>query len=413
MTTPTPTTTKRHRRGTHRACPPAETWARIAPLAPAAGVTRVADVTGLDTVGIPVALAIRPASRSVAVAAGKGLTQTAARVSALMESLESFHAERVDRPLTTATFRDLARDGATAVLDPARLPQPRMARWHPDLPLRWIAAADLATGARTWLPYEVVHTDFRWPPPPDAGCFAASSNGLAAGNTRPEAIVHALCELIERDANALWGARGEDDRRARRIDLATIINEDACALLDRYAAARVGVAVWETTTDAGVPAFLCAAVDDDLDPFRPLPAAGGAGCHPDRTVALLRALTEAAQTRVTMIAGSRDDITIAAHAAMLDPVRRHDERAIVRDGGAGGGRPFDDGPPGGAGASAEDDLAWLRARLAAVGVDQVVVVDLTRPDLDLPVVRVVAPGLEGLPQPGTTPGPRLRRMLAP
>ena len=82
--------------GTRREVAPAETLRRIRPLLRRAGITRLADVTGLDWIGIPVYQAIRPNSRNLSVAQGKGLTRTQAKVSALMESLESFHAERIE-----------------------------------------------------------------------------------------------------------------------------------------------------------------------------------------------------------------------------------------------------------------------------------------------------------------------------
>src|SRR5207249_2958495 len=97
--------------GTHRTVPPAETVARLRPLMAGFGITRLADVTGLDRIGLPVFQAIRPLSRSVSVAQGKGLTADAARASALMEAVETWHAERIDRPLRLARERDLRAAG--------------------------------------------------------------------------------------------------------------------------------------------------------------------------------------------------------------------------------------------------------------------------------------------------------------
>jgi ribosomal protein S12 methylthiotransferase accessory factor len=74
---------KAHRRGCHRAVAPHETLARLRPLLAGMGITRVADITGLDRIGIPVFVACRPNSRSLAVSQGKGLDADAARVSAI------------------------------------------------------------------------------------------------------------------------------------------------------------------------------------------------------------------------------------------------------------------------------------------------------------------------------------------
>src|ERR1700733_2330877 len=85
--------------GTRRAASIAATWRRIAPLARRVGVTRIADHTGLDTIGIPVIAAIRPMARSLSTQHGKGATPAAARVSAVMEAIETFTAEQPRRSI--------------------------------------------------------------------------------------------------------------------------------------------------------------------------------------------------------------------------------------------------------------------------------------------------------------------------
>src|SRR5690242_11549896 len=71
----------------------------LQPKLAAVGITRLADVTGLDRVGLPVVLAVRPLGRSLAVSQGKGLTREQAAVSAILEAMELHHAERHRRPL--------------------------------------------------------------------------------------------------------------------------------------------------------------------------------------------------------------------------------------------------------------------------------------------------------------------------
>ena len=113
--------------------------------------------------------------------------------------------------------------------------------------------------------------------------------------------------MIERDAATLFDLRSEA-LQERRVDLASIDDLDCQTLLDRFAAAALAVAVWDMTSDVGVPAFRCHVMERDDEPgLLPLPAEGQ-GCHPEPAVALCRALTEAAQGRVTVIAGVRDDI---------------------------------------------------------------------------------------------------------
>ncbi|HEX3343020.1 MAG TPA: YcaO-like family protein, partial [Polyangiaceae bacterium] len=147
------------------------------------------------------------------------------------------------------------------------------------------------------------------------------------------------------------------------------------------------------TSDVGVPAFLCRIVDGSDEPFRRLGFAEGMGCHPSRAIALLRALTEAAQSRLVLIAGSRDDV-LREHYAEMRSVERVDRyRAELTE--ARGGRAFEDGP-GVENDTFDADLAWEVERLRDAGMERVVVVDLTKPELGIPVARVVVPGLEGL-----------------
>lgn len=392
-------TPKAYRRGTHRAVPPAETVARLRPLMPALGITRLADVTGLDRIGVPVFQAVRPLSRSVSVSQGKGLDADAARASALMEAAETWHAERADLPLRLARERDLPG----RVVDTAALPRVAGAPYDRDLPILWAEGRGLATGLPAWVPYEPVHTDYTLPQPAGTGLFLASTNGLASGNTREEAVVHALCELIERDAVSLWFRLGAGAQAATAVDLGALDDPACRAVVDRVRAAGFDLAAWHVTSDLGVPAYLCLLVDArDQDGHGGL----GAGCHPAREVALLRALTEAVQVRMTYISGARDDIAAEEYAAGSRADRLAKARRLAARQGAGlrlADLPTREHPDFAA------DTAWLLERLAAAGLGEPLMVDLMRPDLGIPVVRVVAPGLEGPDDhPSYVPGPRAR-----
>jgi ribosomal protein S12 methylthiotransferase accessory factor len=403
-----PLTLKRFREGTHRVITPAETVARVRPLMPAMGITRIANVTGLDTIGVPVVMVCRPGGRSLSVSQGKGLDLDAARASGLMESVEHFHAEQIRLPLLLDTWNELRQERRTA--DVTALPRFSFGAFHGDLRLLWIEGIDLIARASTWVPYEVVHTDYTLPLPTGSGAFFMSSSGLASGNHVLEAISHGICELIERDATTLWRASTEPLRRRTRIDLATIDDPGCREVLDRFERASVDAFVWETTTDIGVPAFSATIVDRDPNPERPIGPMGGMGCHPSRGIALLRALTEAALSRLTIITGSRDDVSHSptGTAGDLEAARRFQARMR----GAPPERSFRDAPDH-AGETFEDDLGWLLERLHASGLSQVVVVDLTRREIGIPVVRVVIPGLEPLDDvPGYTPGSRAKRRAA-
>jgi YcaO-like protein with predicted kinase domain len=394
---------KSYRHGTHRIVAPAETLARVGPLMGQMGITRIANITGLDRIGVPVVMVSRPNSRSIAVSQGKGLDLPAAKASGLMESVETFHAETITTPLKLGSYRQLAR--THPLVDVAGLPRSARSAYHDDEPILWIEGHDLVSRSPLWVPYELVHTDYTLPRGPAHGSFVANTNGLASGNHILEAVSHGIHEVIERDATALWK---HTRRRARRVLALETVDDAACRwVLDRFARANITVKVWDTTSDVGIASFNCLVLgrdDDSADPEF------GAGCHPVRAIALLRALTEAAQARTTYIAGSRDDFRAADYTPAQRARRLRDCRTLLT-----GDRPahaFRDVPTHDWD-SLDEDVSWALERLQAVGIRQVVAVDLTKPELGLDVVRVVIPGLEG-PDEGEgdhhVPGPRARAL---
>jgi ribosomal protein S12 methylthiotransferase accessory factor len=377
---------------------PDETLARVQPHLARMGITRLGNITGLDRIGIPVAVAVRPNSRSVSVSQGKGLDLPQAMASAAMEACEGFHAEEVG-PIRHAAYRDLAR--WARVVDPATLCG-GVRRFDAAAAIDWIEGSDLLRREPCWVPAEIVHTDYALPQPD--GYFLAGSNGLASGNHRVEAVNAALYELVERDAVACWMAQTLRQRVGVVVDLATVDDPDCRSLFDQYAAAGIAVRVWNISTDIGIAAFLCeirdpAAVDTRL-PGR----FHGSGCHADRGIALARAMTEAAQTRLTYIAGIRDDLSPTEYAAAPhDDLREALLGALEREIAP---IPFATAPSFATVDLAEDLRQALR-RLAATGLERVIAVDLTRPEFDIPVVRLVIPGLEWDPHhPNYRPGRR-------
>lgn len=402
-------TFKGHTLGTHRTVAPEETLRRIQPLLSKAGITRVANVTGLDVIGVPVVAVMRPNSRSIAVAQGKGLDLVAAKVSGIMESLENFHAERVRRPLFLASWEEMRSRGRT--LDLNALPRLAGSVLDPRAPFLWTEGHEILGRTSIWIPFELVHTSYTLPLPTSSGAFQLNDSGVASGNHPLEATSHAICELVERDAVTLWTYSPRPQQQTRKVNMRTITDESCRSVVDKFAAAGVRVGVWDVTTDTMIPTFVCMIADDPKEnQARPLASATGSGCHPSRSIALLRALTEAAQTRLTVIAGSRDDLSIATY-------RRGHDRTVATEAiemitATGGGRNFRDGP-GYAGASFHEDVAWELEQLRSINVEQIAVVDLTLPELQIPVVRVVIPGLEGIAGPSSfTPGKRLLGRLS-
>jgi YcaO-like protein with predicted kinase domain len=392
--------------GTSRTADAAATFARARKLFAPLGITRVANVTGLDCIGIPVVMVCRPNSRSLAVSQGKGVDLDAARASGVMETIELYHAERITLPLKLASYDELRYSHPIA--HPDRLPRIATGRFTPDTPLLWVEGVDVCSARPLWVPYELVHQNYTLPLPPGTGCFVLSSNGLASGNVPGEAVAHGLCEVIERDAKSLWRLSTLEGQDATGIQLDTITDPVCRGLLDAYERAQVAVGVWDMTSDVGVAAFTCVIVDRQDNPFRPLGPAEGMGCHPRREVALCRALTEAAQARLTLIAGSRDDngrtryrsarlASLSQYALGRLASRRARDFAEV---------------PSREHANPVAEVGHLIEALNRAGFEQVVVVDLTKPEIGIPVARVIVPGLEPYHHvPGYRPGKRAEQFL--
>jgi ribosomal protein S12 methylthiotransferase accessory factor len=358
---------------------------------PLMGITRLANITGLDCTGIPVYLAIRPNSRSLSTSQGKGLDTDSAKASALMESIEAWHAERIEHPLRYESYLELRRHAP--VVDISRLPTSASHPPHPNAPLLWLEGYDLLKQEPTWVPFEsvtfnmVAFAQAHHPPG-----FLRSNNGLASGNHLLEALVHGLCEVIERDAEALFLQDRWELRKKRQLDLATV--DDVCCreFLQRMERARMTVAAWDITSDLGIPSYSAMIVDsEESSQWRAIGTAGGSGSHLDPSIALLRALTEAAQSRTSRIAGSRDDTPLEDYALKGNA----DDQRLLRQALASPPPTWDFTRSASlATESFEGDLEVLLQALARAGIDSAVAVDLSKPKLGIPVVKVVVPGLE-------------------
>lgn len=271
----------------------------------------------------------------------------------------------------------------------------------------WVEGRDLADGSPLWVPLDLVTADYALDGPPSSGFLQATTNGLASGNTRGEALVHALAELVERDAHALWLALPPAARAETAIDPASIADPLCADLLACFAAAGIALAIWDITSDLGIPAFRVLALPGREEPG--VEAELGLGCHPDPGVALSRALTEAAQSRVTRISGARDDFAPESYAAPARAARRAAALRALSE--AVPPRRRFEAVRGCAAPTIHGDLALLLSRIGAAGLGPAAWVDMTREEIGIPVVRAVVAGLEGTPGPaggGYAPGARAR-----
>ncbi len=202
----------------------------------------------------------------------------------------------------------------------------------------------------------------------------------------------------------LWNQLDPERRETTRLALESVDDVNCQEVLTKLHEADFGVAAWDITSDIGVSAFYALIIDRRNEGEH---LGIGAGCHPDRGIALLRALTEAVQVRMTYITGARDDLTPFEYSKAGRAQKLLGAGLLTRSKRAE--RDFStllsESFP-----TFDEDIAWLLERLRAAGLQQVVMVDLTRPAFDLAVVRVAIPGLEGLDgHPDYRPGPRAAR----
>jgi len=370
---------KKYKTDTHRAFSPEETLERIAPKMELAGITRVADITNLDRIGIPVFSSIRPAADKGAISVynGKGATPAEARVSAMMEGIERYSAEVHDRELVVETFSKLASE--RNAVDPRDLILPPDA--DPEMAIPWVEGYDLIRGEEVMVPASGV---FHPLPPNYPQLFRTNTNGLASGNVLEEAVFHGLSEVIERDAWSLVEAVKRTGPLVSKVD-----DGLAAGLLERFAAAEVDVRIKDITSDVGIPTI--AAASDDLKLKDPALLTIGMGTHTSAEVAILRALTEVAQSRLTQIHGAREDTTTADFRRQIGYERtkrlnRHwFSETDMRPFGEIESQDSED---------FLDDINLMLKRLEGAGMDRAIVVDLTREEIGVPVVRVLVPGLE-------------------
>ncbi|MEV6152453.1 YcaO-like family protein [Nonomuraea sp. NPDC052129] len=360
--------------GTDRAHDPTATLEMAGRAARMVGITRVADITRLDTIGIPTFQAIRPTSRTLAVSQGKGITPELAKLSAMMEAVELWHAEQPMTPVTTAPPRAVTGQLGYDVRD---LPLSPPTVLHDGLPLDWVAGRSLVDGSERLVPRESVGFSLLrktgWNPP----VFFESTNGLASGNTLVEAVLHALYEVIERDAVTTAMTGGDKGVLVDPETLGSPVVDELCGMVTR---ARVGLEVRSLPSPTGLPCFLARISCDDYPP-----AFMGFGCHLGSEIALTRAVTEAAQARLGYISGARDDL----HPGVHDGARHRAAPA------ADTGEAI---PKLTAHQSLVDDLADVVGRAAAAFSAAPLVIDLTRDEIGVPVVRVVAPGSRVTPE---------------
>lgn len=396
---------KSYRQNTERAAHPRDTWVRITGIFDDLGITRVADITCLDRVGLPVYSSIRPSAApgSLCVHAGKGVTHDEARVSAAMEAIEYAWSEvgRHEPRIVRTCERELRRRGD--LLSPEVCLMRRDAVYDIGMELAWVEGFALDSLSPVYAPAQLAF--FPCPETGNADIFAPSTNGVASGNCMVEAILHATTEVIERDAISLVMAGA----KARAIDRATL-PERLLRLVTAMELGGMDVHLTDITSDIGISCI--SAVTVDRNDENAAYVNQGTGCHLDPAIAVLRALTEAAQSRLSFIHGARDDL--------VETYDKFQFAGIDRDGQIQKMKQFLVGTGAGiafaslknlAGSDFRSDFQTVLARLQEAGLTQLICVPLTPINYPVCAVRVIVPGLEHYFEKCGRGGGRLKRQL--
>ncbi|NYB51478.1 MAG: YcaO-related McrA-glycine thioamidation protein [Methanobacteriaceae archaeon] len=371
--------------GTHRCRDPEETIKEVEGKLRTAGVTRIAEITHLDRIGIPVYSAIRPgaAEGAVSIYAGKGATKPQAKASAMMEAFERYSAEQQEKDnekIINGCFKEL--DGC---VDPDSLILPSGSAPADKINIDWVTAVNAGNDEECLIPANAVYHPYQ----PDKGefLFKSNTNGLASGNVLEEAVFHGITEVVERDAWSIFEALREPKPEVNYQNTENPLIQD---ISSKFKKAGVDVKLVDLTADVDITTM--AAVSDDTVLKDPALLTLGVGTHLDPEVAAIRALTEVAQSRATQIHGTREDTTRAvfmrkAGYQRMKRINKHwfgesEDVIDIADVKNKAKKSF------------KEDIETSLKLLKKCGFEEVLYTDLTRPEINIPVVRVVIPGME-------------------
>jgi ribosomal protein S12 methylthiotransferase accessory factor len=360
-----------------------EMLAKVRPLLGRCGVTRLANITGLDRIGIPVAIAVRPDSHSLAVDSGKGTSIEQAMISAAMEAMERHWSETATVPTVAKALRhDAHMETDFPLIRGGRVPEL-------GTMMDWVWTSDIVTGDAVMVPKRLVQTDYGISEESlERRMFYSTTSGLSAGATQTEAVLQGLYELIERDACNLALSQMVETGDMHTINLETVEDAGVCRLIEQIRDAGCGVQLMDCSSGIEVPVVAAWIYDLEcpgLGVFR------GYGAHLNGNIAAARAICEAVQARAVLLAGARDDYDHAKWRANCK-VGTEGTKALADLKGtvtfwAGEGRSF---------SSDKAELREVQARLIEGGFHRILTFEFRVPEwCPVSVVRVLVPGLEG------------------
>ena len=419
--------------GSSRIEPVGQTLKRVVPICQKIGLTRIADITHMDVLCVPNYSAVLPGTEDyIWVYSGKGPTKAHAKASALMESIERYSSLPSGGPRNFIQESYYQLSKRSRVLHPDEVVEPLRFQYRDDMFMDFLPGSNLFNEEQIMVPAAL--TLFRYSPKtPAVNPFAFHhTNGLASGNVQEEAICHSLCEVIERDATSLAELRAsaipfhfikyisdclrrkgyslsrisndkfrDDPSIFPDVDVSEIAFEPAKVIVNRFAKAGIPLIIKDITSDIGIPTFNASSVEWITHDYGYL--AEGHGTHPDKRIALLRAITEVSQTRVANIHGARDDLRKINYGennstdkrawqfmSSTKTIKFSDIRTYVNE-------------------DILDDIKLILDRLKNVGLTTAIIINLTIAQIGIPVVRSIVPGLETFKITKSMIGARARR----
>jgi ribosomal protein S12 methylthiotransferase accessory factor len=341
------------------------------------------------------------------VSAGKGALESQARASALCEAVERYSGERTgSEVVVTASFTEMReRFGPDAIhpnevmlyserqLAERKTWNVRKSKFNrvvepldASVEIDWTPVWSLTHGGHKYLPTQLLYYQSKASAERDTFYCMGCSNGNASGNNLEEAVLQGFCELVERDAVAIWWYN-----RLRKPAVAVESFEEPYVLdlIGHYRSLGRDAWVLDITNDLGIPAFaavsrLCSGPHERI--------LFGLGCHLDARIALQRAFSEMNQMLGLSQGGDEDRLVVEDEETLSwfktatlanQPYMAPDETVAARR--------IEDYPRLHSG-DLLGDIGLCR-RIVEEREMEVLVLDQTRADVEMPVAKVIVPGL--------------------
>lgn len=384
------------------------------------GITRIADITDMDRLKIPNFSSVLPGTEDyIWVYGGKGPTRNHAKASAIMESIERFSSlpRNYTDKIIRGSYEELSK--SHNVLKYSDVIEPVSFSLGDKMVMDYCVGYDLMNKKNILVPLSLALFKYI-PKPPSVNPYSFyHTNGLASGNVIEEAICHSLCEVIERDAVSIAefvssafqfhilrtieneltrnGVKLKPIESKKFVDDNEIYpdvdlkdmgedNEPARKLLEKFENCQISIRVKDVTSDLEIPTFIASSVEWINHDYGYL--VEGHGTHPDSRIAMIRAITEVSQSRAANIQGSRDDL----RKMKYDPEDSDDKRSWQ----------FIESAKNIKFSEIQsyhnedilDDVKLILAKLKERKLNRAIMVNLTHPRINIPVVRAIVPGLE-------------------